>query len=594
MRSSVSAQSAASLIVATPRRAFAYVRVSVDEEAGNNASITAQTAAIRDYAFRHGIEVCEIFEEPDVSGRKEQRKQFDRMIALATSDERPVEVIIVNSLSRFARRLLTQLVAEHKLAQANVELISVIEGTANDPNSKLMRSFMGLMNEKYAMDASYFTRRDRRGNALAGYWNGGPVPYGYKSVCGRIDGRKERRKLAIIEEEAAIVRLIFELALSGLDGQPMGTRSIAKHLNEQGYKLRGKPFRHSNVDGILTREHYGGIYYDRTSPQVDQVATANDAIAVTCPMIIEGEIVAAVAARRARAAPRVTAPRIINSPVLLTGIAHCGMPGCSAGITIRSGKSGAYRYYTCNSRSENADSCRCPPIRESELDKLILDGLLHRVLEPARLRTLLAGVLELSDGAQEKRRTDLARIRRERVQAENGLRLLLDLVMQEKIKSSDPVFGERLAETRGSIDTLREMERNLAAQLNGGPARITEESVNRFGQILREQLLGDQPAMRKAYTRLLVSRVTVNDNAVVIEAEKRSRAKCPVLTGSGARRSPGRTRLFRFSACFPALQGKLQEPCRQTGIWNADSMWPMPENPGNQPFVSLEPSAPVI
>ena len=31
-----------------------------------------------------------------------------------------------------------------------------------------------------------------------------------------------------------------------------------EYLNAQGYKLRGKPFRHSNVDGILTRGHYSG------------------------------------------------------------------------------------------------------------------------------------------------------------------------------------------------------------------------------------------------------------------------------------------------------------------------------------------------
>ncbi|MEQ8311123.1 MAG: recombinase family protein [Sphingopyxis sp.] len=45
-------------------KAFGYVRVSVDEEDGNNASIASQKAAIEAYAEKEEIELLEIFEEP--------------------------------------------------------------------------------------------------------------------------------------------------------------------------------------------------------------------------------------------------------------------------------------------------------------------------------------------------------------------------------------------------------------------------------------------------------------------------------------------------------------------------------------------------
>ena len=108
-------------------RAFGYVRVSVDEEGPNNASIAAQTRAIEEYAEKNDIGIVEIFAEPNVSGRKLARKQFDRMMALATSPARPVHQILVFNLSRFARRLLTQVVSEHKLAEAQVQLVSLTE-----------------------------------------------------------------------------------------------------------------------------------------------------------------------------------------------------------------------------------------------------------------------------------------------------------------------------------------------------------------------------------------------------------------------------------------------------------------------------------
>lgn len=70
-----------------------------------------------------------------------------------------------------------------------------------------------------------------------------------------VDGKKERKKLFIVEEEVAVVRRIYELARHGTGGQPMGTRSIAAWLKQHGYTMNGKPFFHSSVDGTLTRPH---------------------------------------------------------------------------------------------------------------------------------------------------------------------------------------------------------------------------------------------------------------------------------------------------------------------------------------------------
>ena len=504
---------------ASGRRAFAYVRVSSDEEGGNNASIAAQIQAIREFAALRNMEVLAVFEEPDVSGRKENRREFDRMIDLATSDERPVELILTYSLSRFARRLLTQVTSEHRLSKAGVALVTVLEGEATDANSKVVRNIFAAVNEKYAVDASSFTRRDRRFNAQAGYWNGGPVPFGYRAVVATVDGRKERKKLLADEEEAATVRLIYKLALEGLDGQPMGTRLIAVHLNGLGLKIKGKPFRHSGVDGILTREHYIGRYFDRTCPDVDAKARPEHAIEVPCPMIVAPEVAAAVSARRAAAAPTVTPPRIVNSPVLLTGVCHCGAAGCNAGVTIRTGKGGRYAYYTCNRRAEAAGACRCKPIRTDELDKIVINGLLERVLKPERLRKLLAAVLEMSDAADEQRKEDLDRVKRARSETENRLRRLLDVVAEGLISPTDKVLAERLADYKQSIAALSQTETNLKRALSASTNRITEETIGKFGLLLKKRL-AENAATRKAYVRLLIDRVTVNDNEIVIRGSK--------------------------------------------------------------------------
>lgn len=501
------------------KRAFAYARVSSDEEDGHNASIAAQIKSISDYAAQRGILIVGVFEEPDVSGRKRKRPEFDRMIDLATSAEQPVELIITYSLSRYARRVSTQVTSEERLARAGVALVTVLEGEATDANSKVTRHIFAAMNEKYAIDASSFTRRDRRHNAEQGYWNGGPVPYGYRAVIASIGGRKQRKKLAICEEEAAVVSTIYQLALTGLDGQGMGTRAIAAHLNELGLRIKGKPFRHSNLDGILTREHYQGCYFDRTCPDVDGKARPEHAIKVPCPMIVEPDLAAAVRARRAAAAPRVTPGRTTNSRVLLTGICHCGGAACGAGLTIRTGKGGRYAYYTCNRRAEAAKTCGCRPIREDELDKIVLNELMERVLKPERLTKLLAEVLDLSDAADEQRKKDLERVRRARQETEAKLRRLLDIVAEGLMSAGDKVLAERLAEYKHSIASLNQTEANLKRACARSSNRITNDTVHKFGLMLKARMSAN-PAMRKAYVRLLIDRVTVNDKEIVIEGSK--------------------------------------------------------------------------
>lgn len=500
-----------------PLRAYIYARVSNDDEDGNNASGVAQRAACRAWCEKNGVNVVEEFEELNVSGRKLRRREFDRMIAQATASDRPVHVIVVYALSRFARRLLTQMTAEHKLDGAGVRLISVIEDIADDANGRFMRGMIGLVNEKYANDASAFTARDRRGNARAGYWNGGPVPYGYESRVVVVDGRKGRKKLFIIEEEAATVRLIYELVAVGLTGKPMGTRAIAKHLNANGYTFRGKPFFHSNVDGILTREHYSGSYRDRTVDDKGVKPTEAEAIIVPCPKIVTPDLVARVAAIRAKAAPTVTPPRITNSPVMLGGIATCGHPECGSGMVLRTGKGGAYRYYVCNRKATaGAASCPSKAIREDALDSIVLDGLLHRVLQPARLKMLLAHVLDRSDDAEKRRKDDLDRVRRERIAAETRLRRLLELIEEGLMSPRDPIFGEKLAEGRASISTLNETERSLENQLGTGARIIDDAAVERFGAMLRAEIMGENVDLRRSYVRMLVGNVSVNDNEIVV------------------------------------------------------------------------------
>ena len=499
------------------RKAFGYVRVSVDEEGGNNASIESQKQAIEAYAARSGFDVIAIFEEPGVSGQKLSRKQFDRMIDLATADDRPVHAVIVYNLNRFARRLLTQVMAEHKLQVAGVDLLSITEEFGGGPNAQMMRNMIAVMNEKYAHDASLFTRRDRRTNAKKGYWNGGVVPFGYEARPVVKDGDKERKKLFIVEDEAQLVRKIYELAHRGLTGQPMGTRAIAQWLKDHGYRMRGREFFHSAIDGILKRPHYRGSYPDRTADDHNRVPEPEDWIWVACPRIIDGEQAEAVATIRARAAPANTPPRVTNGPTLLTGLAKCDLSGCGRGLTIATGKGGRYSYYACSAKTTGAAKrCKCKNIPEEKLDQIVLQELTARLLQPVRLRSLLAHVLEESDEANQRRLKDLQQSRSERTRVETAIGKLLELIETGLMSPRDPVFAKRIGEQRERLSALNGTIESLERQLVSGPKRLTKEMVDRFGAALKAKLTGDDPVLRKAYVRLLVERVGLSNDAITL------------------------------------------------------------------------------
>jgi hypothetical protein len=65
-------------------------------------------------------------------------------------------------------------------------------------------------------------------------------------------------------------------------------------------------------------------------------------------------VVQALLKTRSRA---LTAPRIVSGPTLLTGICFCA--ACGMAMTLRTGKSGRYRYCTCSTKARQGETgCR--------------------------------------------------------------------------------------------------------------------------------------------------------------------------------------------------------------------------------------------
>ena len=222
-------------------------------------------------------------------------------------------------------------------------------------------------------------------------------------------GKKEKKKLFICEDEALVVRLIFDMA-SGTTGLPMGGRAIADYLNAHGYTLHGKKFFNSNIAGILARTHCIGRFVGNRFGVDGKLLPEDEWTWVACPPIISQEQFDRVAALREKRAPRNVAPRIVNGPTLLVGLAKCGVEGCGCGMTIRTGKGGRYRYYTCHAKTNRgAGSCECPSVRAEQLDDLVMRELAERLFVNDRLEGLLRRVLDFSNEARQRKLEEILR-----------------------------------------------------------------------------------------------------------------------------------------------------------------------------------------
>lgn len=498
------------------KRAFGYVRVSTSEQAEHKTSLRQQEVDLQNYCDKQGIELVEVFVEPGLSGSDWKRSEFNRMMLLATGDDHPVDFVVAADMARLARDVELIITTQGRLKRAGVQCLFAYQAFEDSHFGMLHQLLTGWQDQDAIVKASMNTRRGLRGTAEEGFWPGGTVPLGYESRTVEIRGKKEKKKLFVNEAEAKIVREIFDLAERGIDGTPMGGRAIAEYLNQRGYTRRGGKFHNSNIAGILSRPHYLGEFPGNKFDERGNLLPEDEWTMVECPQLISKETFDHVAALRATRAPRNTAPRVVNGPTLLIGIAHCGMPNCGAGMTVGTGGSGRYRYYKCNERTNRgASSCRCPNVRTDKLDPLIMEEVAERVFDQGNLESLLSRVLDTSDEARKRKHLELQQCEERIVEARKRLSNLHDGIELGTISARDPDIALRIKERKEEIDSLNSTAKTLRQQLDRGPARITPTAVRKFGNIVRQNLVHGDSDVRQRIARAFISRIRIGSKVEI-------------------------------------------------------------------------------
>lgn len=326
--------------------AAVYVRVSTSRQAERDLSLPDQVAQCRTYCEQRGWEVAEIFSEPGASALDDDRPAFQEMIIKATRIDKPFDYVVVHSLSRFSRDSLHSELYVRQLRKAGVELISITQDIGQDASGEFIRKVLNVFDEHQSRENAKHVHRAMMENSRQGFWNGSRPPFGYATEIQERRGNKDKKVLVINDEEARIVLKMFDLAV-GTDGRPMGVKAIASYFNERGISRRGRRFSTGGVHDILTSStYYGRHYFNRTDSRNGRARPPSQWIEFRVPQIVDEETFTNVQALLQSRSPKRVAPRIVNGPTLLAGVARCGH--CGAALIQNTGKGGLYRYYCCS------------------------------------------------------------------------------------------------------------------------------------------------------------------------------------------------------------------------------------------------------
>ncbi|GLV20995.1 recombinase RecB [Sphingobium sp. TomMM35A] len=505
------------------KRIAIYARVSTKRQANNDLSVPDQIAYGERWIGDNDAVHVKTFVDAGASATNDGRGEFQAMMAMAMSEERPVDVILVHSLSRLFRNALHFMQYKAQLQRHKVRIVSITQSFGDDPASELAVGMLALFDEYHSAENSKHVKRTMLANAARGFWNGQRPPLGFKTVSVKQSKGKDRQKLEHDPLTMHVPVFIFETYVNGYQGTPVGITRLAQILNERGDQIGGKPFHTSNVHAILCNSAYIGlVMYNQRDSRTGETRPEEEWVPIPVPPLVSEDLFYAARAQMAGRDPRMGAAAVKTGTNLLTGSVICGCDGdgCGGGMTTETGKGGRYRYYACHKRSKaGLTQCAGRRVRMEALDDIVVGAVAEHVLEPTRLNALLQSWIDRSEDAQASRREQLKRLRTRLTMLDGESANVIKLVRSGVCAPDNPQVATELgniaAQKRSVSIDIEALERQLA----DGARRITPAVLDSFSALMAAKLR-EKGNVRREYMRLLVGRVEVGKRIIRIIGSK--------------------------------------------------------------------------
>jgi site-specific DNA recombinase len=488
-----------------------YARVSTAEQAEEGYSIDAQIETIIRKCEQEGRQVVYQYVDRGISG-KSIKNRVNLQQLLKDANEGNSKEVWVWKTNRLARNQLDLLNIVEEFNKNNIAFRSCTEPFDTSTNiGKLMMSLLGSIGEFERGTIVDNVKMGMKQRARSGKWNGGLV-LGYASVKSEIDENKTR--LEIVEEEAFIVKEIFQLYSEG-----RGLKSLTNHINKLGYKSKkGNLFSINAVKEILMNPIYiGKIRFNRKENWNEKRRKGIN----KNPIIVDGEHKAIISVELWEKVQKLYSQRsnkpnrIYSGSFPLTGLLKCPMCGSSmvAGRVKKKHKDGShliYRYYQCGAwRNKGTAACKSNSVKADEVEQFVFDKIQFSLLNESILGDIVNNINEKRKSTIKPLEDQMQQIEKEICAYDNKKSKWFELFEDSMISKED--LSQRLASISEEIQNKVKLKESIQTKLrlnNSEPVdyQVVKKLMNNFNEIIRNATYDK----KKTILNMVVERITVN------------------------------------------------------------------------------------
>lgn len=537
-------------------RCAIYARFSSDRQSETSAE--DQISVCRERAEREGWRVVEVYRDLAISGANIRRPDMTRMMKDIVAGR--FDIVLAEALDRLARDQ-EDIAGIYKRAHfAGARIFTLAQGEVSELHIGLAGTMDALELKKHAEKV----RRGARGALSRGLIPGG-IAYGYAPDRKlRDDGTVDRGRRRIVEEEAIVIRRIFQEYADGI-----GPREIAKRLNADGIVApRSAEWRGNTIvggagrrTGILRNPVYVGRYvWNRVHMVRDpesrkRLSRVNDAAELHSVEVPQLRIVDDVLWERVQellgALGRTNLPHRQRPRHFLSRLVLCGQCGATYQVIDRD-------RWGCSRHREKGTCANGQRIAGAELEARVLHGLQEKLLAPDVLQLV---VKRYHDEQTRIRRSDGA----VRAHLERKLRAIDEAIDRLVAAIADGASG--FAQVKEALTAKQQERERLEAALSElqAPSVIAlhpqivdayRKQIASLAQTLRSREVNDATSAGKV--RGLIDRIVVtpaeDHNAIEVTGSLHA-----VIGMAEAQQSPRRGVSHRRGSLMVAEEG-LEPP----------------------------------
>ncbi|ANV99354.1 hypothetical protein LMTR13_03335 [Bradyrhizobium icense] len=515
------------------KRAALYARVSTETQQ-KERTIESQLFELKKQIVAAGHMLVKEYTDDGYSGKYLDRPALDELRTALKADT--FDVVYFHAVDRIAREPIHQNIIVGELLKHKKRIIISGKDYEENPENRFTLDVLGAVAK---FERAKILERTRRG-ALHRLRSGqltshGQKTYGYTYV------RKTPTQpcaLVINEDQAAVVRSIFEMFASGR----YGLNAITRFLEKSGaptYKGKGLWYA-QNVRFMLQNPTYVGTRYFNRLASVNDVSgdgkrpkgnkrvlrDREDWIAVKVPAIVSQELFDKVQERLRIVRERYRQPAV---PHLLGGLVRCvecGRMYSSSRFYVPrehpSGKVSVYHraVYRCNRHlNDNThDPARVKPCRNSViathiLENTVVDIIRDVMFDAGKLGCCIEGTDRADDGSAAR---ELARIAGETKRLDEERRQNIELYATEQ-RTATEYLNVNIALDE-VLDRLKREKADAASTLREAAARdVLGASIRHFCATARVRFeeCADFDAKRR-FLRDHIDRIMFNHGKIAL------------------------------------------------------------------------------